>query len=132
MNPTLFWSKVDRRGDDECWMWTGARSAKGYGHTRDGLAHRAAFRLVVGEIPDGYQLHHRCGTKACVNPRHLTLVTSGEHADLHDNGWWHAAKTHCPHGHPYDEANTYVSPSGARHCRICHQAAKQRHKLRHG
>lgn len=32
-----------------------------------------------------------------------------------------AQKTHCPHGHAYDEANTYLAPSGDRRCRACHR-----------
>ncbi len=35
-------------------------------------------------------------------------------------------KTHCPHGHPFDEANTYVDPQGRRHCKACRKMSKKR------
>lgn len=66
-----------------CWIWTGARNADGYGVIRVGgrgsspaLAHRTAFELLVGPIPDGRELDHVCRVRACVNPtpRHLETV----------------------------------------------------------
>lgn len=77
-----FWSKVDRRAPDECWPWTGALSRDGYGRMRTRTshvgAHRFAYELLVGPIPEGLTIDHLCATRACVNTSHMECVTRGE------------------------------------------------------
>lgn len=121
-----FWAKVDQRGTDECWVWTGFRHPKGYGYFRvDGrslAAHRVAYELCVAPIPDGLTIDHLCRNRACVNPAHLEPVTMivnvlrGEGPTAEN-----ARKTHCIRGHPFDEENTYWF-NGGRTCRICQRA----------
>lgn len=132
-----FWVKVDRCGSDECWPWLAYRDRKGYGRMlvgsrRDGsrtykLAHRIAYELLVGAVPDGLEIDHLCRNPGCVNPAHLEAVTHRENLLRGESpSALHSRKTHCPKGHPYDEENTYVEPSGRRRCRICERAKTQR------
>lgn len=72
-----FWSKVDRSG--ECWTWTASRRGERlkYGRVRigerDRAAHRVAWELANGPIPDGMFILHRCDRPTCVRPDHLFL-----------------------------------------------------------
>jgi hypothetical protein len=90
-----FWARVQVTGAG-CWLWQGARSASGYGNfkPRRGLrvsAHRIAWELVHGAIPDGLCVLHRCDVKPCVNPAHLWLGT------IADNNADRAAKGRSRH-----------------------------------
>lgn len=79
--PRRFWAKVD--GDGECWLWTGCLMHKDYGQYRspDGrtiLAHRMAWILTYGEIPDELCVLHVCDEPRCVRPDHLWLGTKAD------------------------------------------------------
>lgn len=123
--PQRFWAKVDKSG--ECWLWTGARDWNGYGQTAIGhvnlRAHRVAYELERGPIPDGLTLDHLCRNPPCVNPSHLEPVTSGENTMRGDTpASVNAAKTHCPSGHPLSGDNLFsVSGRRNRRCRECHR-----------
>lgn len=74
--PVRFWSKVDRSGGpDACWPWIASRQPRGAGQVGVGstamLAHRVAYLLARGELPDALMISHACGVLACVNPAHL-------------------------------------------------------------
>src|SRR5688572_16860021 len=75
-----FRAKVDRTGG--CWLWTASRILSGYGQVRfegkNQRAHRVAYALVKGPIPEGLVLDHLCRVKHCVNPDHLEAVTQAE------------------------------------------------------
>ena len=112
---------------DACWLWGGYRDRYGYGRVRGVLAHRISYTLFVGEIPAGLQLDHLCRNRSCINPRHLEPVTARENTLRGLTGAArNALKTHCPQGHPYDEANTVRDSNGARRCRTCRRARYRR------
>lgn len=80
-----FWAKVEKTPG--CWLWRGSHNMRGYStfHVEAGrsepkkvLAHRYAYELLVGPIPDGLQIDHVCRNKGCVNPEHLEPVTPSE------------------------------------------------------
>lgn len=130
-----FMAKVRPSDDpDACWEWAAYRKADGYGMFRlDGqsrLAHRVAYELFVGPVPDGLQLDHKCRNRGCVNPAHLEPVTSRENTMRGDSDSAAKARaTHCVNGHEFTPENTYVWPrDGTRHCRTCKRARDLRYE----
>lgn len=89
-----FWAKVDRRGADECWLWTASCSVDGYGRlslggtgrrgrARLGFAHRVAYALEHGSVPSTTtttRVLHTCDNPPCCNPAHLYLGTQEDNA----------------------------------------------------
>lgn len=112
--------------DSGCIEWIASTQGQGYGQFYDGhtsggpsgkiAAHRWSYEYHVGPIPEGLQIDHLCRNRICVNPDHLEPVTAQENLRRSEGNH---KKTHCPSGHPYDDANTYLTPAGARICRTC-------------
>lgn len=74
-----FWGHVSQKTETGCWIW-GSTVRKGYGRftvtTEHAVtAHRFAYELKNGAIPDGLTIDHLCNTTLCVNPDHLEPVT---------------------------------------------------------
>ena len=74
-----FWDKVEILGPDDCWNWTAVKGKEGYGHFkykgRQTQAHRMAWILTNGPIPDNFHVLHHCDNPPCCNPAHLFLGT---------------------------------------------------------
>lgn len=125
--PERFWSKVKKT--DSCWEWVATKTPRGYGNFRVASkwkpAHRVAYELIVGPIPEGLQLDHLCCNPGCVNPAHLEPVTGYENHMRWRRGTTRV--THCSHGHEYTPENTRTDSTGRRECREC----KRYHNLAH-
>lgn len=72
--------------DGNCWIWQGTIANNGYGKipfrgnfngkdVNGDTAHRIAYQLFVGPIPEGMDVHHKCYRIQCVNPEHLEAIT---------------------------------------------------------
>lgn len=144
--PTLtdrFWSKVDKNGPvpaarpdlGPCWLWTRATHPDGYGNIRVSgrgrFAHRLAYELEIGPVPEGLELDHLCRVRICVNPDHLEPVTHAENMRRGSTGILRVPQTHCVRGHPFDEQNTRWS-KGRRICRACSAAWERSHRVGSG
>jgi hypothetical protein len=79
-----FWARIDTSDPNGCWPWKGPFNSGGYGHFQEGRrgpmtrAHRRAYQLAKGPIPDGLLVCHTCDNPPCCNPAHLWLGTSAD------------------------------------------------------
>jgi hypothetical protein len=130
-----FWSQVVKT--DSCHLWTGYVHSGGYGRVyfheygKVMRAHRVAWEIRNGPVPDGLMVLHKCRNRNCVNVEHLYLGTARENgldavrdgtAYLHYKG-----VTHCKRGHEFTPENTRRG-HGKRVCRKCHSAYAIAHR----
>ena len=138
-----FWEKVDKSGRNpdkpDCWEWTantvktyGMFSCKRNGKSRNLQTHKYIWEKLNGPVPDGMEVCHLCNHPPCVRPDHLEVGTRSHnqrYSVLHGNHK-ESRKTHCKHGHLYDEGNTYWKISEhtgfkTRDCKTCHKRWNQ-------
>lgn len=136
MLPARFASKIVT--GTGCWGFTGATTSRGYGSLshegRIWSAHRLAYTLLVGPIPDGMTIDHLCFNKRCCNPAHLEAVTGSENTrrafaagvSKSPTAIRNSAKTRCDRGHEFNAGNTYIDHRGHRQCRECKRASDKR------
>jgi hypothetical protein len=128
-----FMAKVEVPYDDpyQCWIWKGYIQSGGHGQMNDGLAHRIAYEVLVGPIPDGMTIDHECHNLAvsrgeceggpsclhrrCVNPWHLQAKSGLDNQRGGVKDW--TTKPTCKNGHSSTQRKR--SPSGQTYCREC-------------
>jgi len=85
---TRFWSHVEINDLFDCWNWTACKDRDGYGQfhfkSKQYKAHRVAWILSYGEIPEGLIVCHHCDNPSCINPTHLFLGTHLDNAKDRD------------------------------------------------
>jgi hypothetical protein len=113
-----FWSEPDDRG---CWRWQASKLPTGYGRIsiaggrpRVQAAHRVAYEVFVGPIPDGLEIDHLCRVRDCINPQHLEPVTFLENQRRRRSEV-------CRRGHPLSGDNLLVDRFSTRRCATCHR-----------
>lgn len=108
---------------EDCWLWAGYVNTDGYGTFNVGgkmvKAHTFSYVRACGPFDSTLEIDHLCRSRACVNPRHLEPVAHRVNVRRGRSADPQHSITHCPSGHPYDEANTYRTPSGTRGCLAC-------------
>lgn len=111
-----FESKVVSKAGDH-WLLSCNRNNKGYAVISVGggvkkYAHRVAYELYVGPIPEGLVIDHECEIKWCCNPEHLRPMTNA--------GNIRRAYKQCKRGHDLNDPEVaYINRSGRRICRPC-------------
>jgi hypothetical protein len=123
--------KINWKVDPEsgCWIWAGHITKAGYGvytkkvNGKRSVAHRVVYEEIMGPIPEGMTLDHRCRTRACVNPAHLEPVSMRTNV-IRGTGPTakNLRKESCKNGHPFTPANTWMY-EGRRYCRECRRQA---------
>lgn len=130
---------VDATRVDECWPWPGFVPKDGYvrvairradGKAVTMVAHKRAYNVLVGEVPQGKQLDHLCRNRSCFNPKHLEPVTQRVNVRRGTgNAAKNATKTHCKRGHPLTEGNL-LSSGARRGWRNCCQCIREQDRER--
>ena len=96
----LFWPKVNIKESDDCWEWNAGKFTYGYGcfkkNGKGMYAHRVAWELTNGPIPEGKLVLHKCDNRGCVNPNHLYIGTNSN--NMQDRS--ERNPSGCGHGQP--------------------------------
>lgn len=119
-----------------CWIWNGCKGKDGYGaityRQKYMSAHRAAYIVANGLIPDGMFVCHHCDNKLCVRPDHLFVGTPQDNVlDCVKKGRHSKQKNKtCPRGHSFSGRNLRYTKLGHRICVTCHLAKSNESRIR--
>lgn len=120
-----------------CIVFTGCRDANGYGILGVGKkyfkAHRVAWQLTNGQIPEKLFVCHTCDNPPCINPEHLFVGTAlDNNRDKSQKGRaisGNYGKKYCVHGHKFTEENT-IRYKKRRYCKECHKKHQKNWRLK--
>lgn len=77
-----YWQYGVEKDEHGCWLWTGSLSHNGYARMyvkgKEQNVHRHVYETMIGDVPAGHQIDHRCRVRRCINPEHLEAVTPTE------------------------------------------------------
>lgn len=125
-----FFAMVDANG--VCWEWTGHRSRLGYGQFKPERgrcvsAHRYAWEMLIGPVPEGLELDHLCRNRGCVNPDHMEATTHSMNMRRSTHPIvLKRYQTHCKRGHELSGANVgHVKGGTQRYCRQCRKGYRK-------
>lgn len=128
-----FISHIQFGAGDECNVWMGSYLQNGYGrfyaYGKVRRAHRIAYELILGRIPDGLTVDHLCRRRNCVNVMHMELVPPGVNAlrGMSPPARFKRA-THCGRGHEFNVENTLRVGLTNRKCRACKRIKERRYR----
>lgn len=118
-----------------CLLWT-SQKRLGYGRFRVPpgkwvTAHRIAWELVNGPIPEGMTVDHKCRNRACLNVEHLEVVTPQENIRRGLVFRTYERKA-CSNGHVYADMpdDPGKGRAGVRRCRVCYEAKVEKNRKR--
>ncbi len=110
---------------NDCILWAGAVGKGGYGNTyhqgRYVNAHKRAWLLAGREVPEGYELDHKCEVKLCINVGHLQVVTPGLNHRLIQ-----IRRGTCRRGHPLTDQYEW---KGKVYCRPCRREYMKKYEI---
>lgn len=116
-----------------CWVDGRVATVNGYVQVQPGgragrktYRHRVVYEILVGPIPEGYEIDHLCRNRACYNPGHMEVVTHEENMQrMPPHAGWFARQSHCKYGHEFDYWNGFQNV-----CKACNREKTARYRAR--